>query len=347
MITLVASLMASFVTFASYIFSTAEKQTVTEFHVSHEVTILGFSFFMLSHGRRLPLTLGVIAFYVFQVLAAVAQNVPTIVICRFIGSLLSRWLLSIVGATPADIWGSVEREIAACIYSSATFSGPVLSVSNLFVHETHAPTLLRRFQARQCYFNTSIFLTKYLARPLAMLASKSIFQLTKLYMPLVHGTLYLLFDAYPISFEDQRGWCAGVGALPFLGITEGGGKVAPEECLIPMMVGAVVLPPGLFWSAWTSSPHITLVLQTLANIPIEMGIQVIHTMGPNYMVDVYPPYAASAVSANAFIRSMAAAGFSRFATPLYDHMSVLMIPVPILFYLYGERLRSMGHYRVA
>lgn len=47
MITVVASLMASFVTFASYIFSTAEKQTVVEFHVSHEVTILGLSFFML------------------------------------------------------------------------------------------------------------------------------------------------------------------------------------------------------------------------------------------------------------------------------------------------------------
>ena len=67
-----------------------------------------------------------IAFCVFQVLAAVAQNVPTIVICRFIGGLLSCSLLSIVGATPADIWDSVEREIAACIYSSATFSGPVL-----------------------------------------------------------------------------------------------------------------------------------------------------------------------------------------------------------------------------
>ena len=54
-----------------------------------------------------------------------------------------------------------------------------------------------------------------------MLASKSIFLLTKLYMPIVHGTLYLLFEAYPISFQDQRGWCAGVGALPFLGITVG------------------------------------------------------------------------------------------------------------------------------
>lgn len=206
-----------------------------------------------------------------------------------------------------------------------------------------------------------------------MLASEPILLLTTLYISLVYGTLYLFFEAYPISFQDQRGWNAGVGALPFLSITigvvfgnltiaattvfrptrkynEGGGKVAPEERLIPMMVGAVVLPPGLFWLAWTSSPHITWLPQVLAGIPIGMSIQVIYTMGLNYILDVYTPYAASAVSANTFVRSMAAAGFPLFATPMYDHLgigwatsllgfvSVLMMPVPILFYVYGERL---------
>ncbi|KAE8363147.1 major facilitator superfamily domain-containing protein [Aspergillus caelatus] len=442
-ITVVASLMTFSVTFASSIFSTAEKQTAAEFHVSHEVMILGLSLFMLgycfgpllwgplseSHGRRLPLMLGVIVFCIFQVPVAVAQNVPTIVICRFIGGLFACSPLSIVGATLADIWDPVERGFAACIYSSATFSGPVLGpivggfvvdsylgwrwtawltliqgaffwvLGMVFVPETHALTLLRRFQARECssdaryelgqastkppasHMNGREFLTKYLARPLVMLTFEPVLLLTTLYMSLVYGTLYLFFEAYPISFQDQRGWNAGVGALPFLGITvgvvcgnltiaattvfrlkrkykEGGGKVAPEERLIPMMVGAVVLPPGLFWFAWTSSPHITWVPQVLAGIPIGMGIQVIYTMGLNYILDVYTPYAASAVSANTFVRSMAAAGFPLFATPMYDHLgiswatsllgflSVLMMPVPILFYLYGERLRRTGRYSV-
>lgn len=214
-----------------------------------------------------------------------------------------------------------------------------------------------------------------------MLASEPILLLTTLYMSLVYGTLYLFFEAYPISFQDQRGWNAGVGTLPFLSITirvvfgnltiaattafhlkrkynEGGGKVAPEERLIPMMVGAVVLPPGLFWFAWTSSTHITWVPQVLAGIPIGMGIQVIYTMGLNYILDVYTPYAASAVSEYTFVRSMAAAGFPLFATPMYDRLgiswatsllgfvSVLMMPVPLLFYVYGERLRKLGRYSV-
>lgn len=45
--TVVASLMTFSATFASSVFSTAEKQTAAEFHVSHEVTILGLSLFML------------------------------------------------------------------------------------------------------------------------------------------------------------------------------------------------------------------------------------------------------------------------------------------------------------
>jgi hypothetical protein len=33
--------------------------------------------------------------------------------------------------------------------------------------------------------------------------------------------LYLFFDAYPIIFQEERGWSSGVGALPFLGLALG------------------------------------------------------------------------------------------------------------------------------
>ncbi len=35
------------------------------------------------------------------------------------------------------------------------------------------------------------------------------------------GTLYLLFGAYPIVFQQVRGWSEGVGGLPFLGVALG------------------------------------------------------------------------------------------------------------------------------
>lgn len=118
--------------------------------------------------------LGIIVFCIFQVPVAVAQNVQTVLICRFIGGVFACSPLAIVGASLSDIWDPVQRGIAACIYSGATFSGPVIGpivggflvnsylgwrwtawitliqgfffwvLGMVFVPETHAPTLLRR-----------------------------------------------------------------------------------------------------------------------------------------------------------------------------------------------------------
>ena len=44
---------------------------------------------------------------------------------------------------------------------------------------------------------------------------------------------------------------------------------------VPMIIGAFLLPIGLFWFAWTSNPHITWVPQVIAGIPIGAGILMI------------------------------------------------------------------------
>jgi MFS transporter, DHA1 family, multidrug resistance protein len=123
-------------------------------------------------------------------------------------------------------------------------------------------------------------------------------------MAFIYGILYLFFEAYPISFQEDRGWNNGVGALPFLAIFVGilagsglifystktryarlhvssGGRVPPEERLILMSVGGCVLPVGLFWFGWTSSHNITWVPQVLAGAPIGFGIFLIFLQGIN------------------------------------------------------------------
>jgi hypothetical protein len=37
----------------------------------------------------------------------------------------------------------------------------------------------------------------------------------------IYGILYLNFAAYPIVFQELRGWNSGVGGLAFLGILVG------------------------------------------------------------------------------------------------------------------------------
>jgi len=222
-------------------------------------------------------------------------------------------------------------------------------------------------------------LQTYLYRPFIMLIKEPILILITIYLSFVYGILYLFFEAYPISFQQERGWNQGIGALPFLGILigvllgsltvayvtktrfarkykENGGKVIPEERLVPMIYGAIIFPIGLFWFAWTSNPHITWVPQAISGIFIGWGILMIFLQGLNYLIDVYLWYANSAIAANTLIRGFAGAGFPMFATAMYHtlgvnwatsllaFLSVAMIPAPILFFIYGKKIRAMSKF---
>ncbi|PVH83697.1 MFS general substrate transporter [Cadophora sp. DSE1049] len=209
-------------------------------------------------------------------------------------------------------------------------------------------------------------LTIYVTRPLQMLILEPILLLITIYMSLVYGILYLFFLAYPISFQRERGWNQGVGALHFLGIMIGialgafiiayvpktryakiiakHGRVAPEERLLPVIFGSFLLPVGLFWFSWTSDPDISWVPQVIAGIPIGCGFLMIFLQGINYTIDVYLWLANSAISANTFLRSLAAAGFPMFATAMYNRLGVDWATRPILFYIYGEKIRKLSRY---
>jgi DHA1 family multidrug resistance protein-like MFS transporter len=201
-----------------------------------------------------------------------------------------------------------------------SFSG---LVSFLVIPETYASTLLQAKAKRlrqetnnpELYskFDESnlgwrILAQKYMLRPFVIISQEPILMLFTAYLSLVYGILYGFLEAYPISFQVVRGWDQGVGALPFIGILIGiiagstcisvitktrfarkykrHGRVIPEERLPSMIIGAVILPIGLFWFAWTSSPHISWIPQVLAGAPIGMGIIMVFLPGLNYLVDV-------------------------------------------------------------
>lgn len=139
--------------------------------------------------------------------------------------------------------------------------------------------------------------TKYLLRPVKMLILEPILTLITLYMGFIYGFLYLCFLAYPVAFQQYRGWNEGVGALPFIAIAcgvlvgcsfiiifskmrsrravERTEHVVPEERLIPMMVGGFLLPVGMFWFGWTSNPNITWIPQVISGGFLGAGILLI------------------------------------------------------------------------
>ncbi|GKZ19451.1 citrinin biosynthesis cluster MFS transporter mrr1 [Aspergillus brasiliensis] len=438
LITMSLSFMTTWITFASSVFSTATLVTAKEFNVSSEVMILATSLVVFGfavgplfwsplselYGRRIPLFSGYAIFAIFQIPVAVAKNVETILVCRFLIGIFGCSPLAVVGGAMADFWDPVDRAVAIAAFSSATFIGPVLGpivggyltdsylgwrwtawitliasgsfglLAFIIVPETYAPLILQKRAARlrretgnealhslldHSRPTMNDIVTKYLLRPVMMLFLEPILLLITLYLALVYGILYLFFEAYPVSFEEVRGWTnAGIAGLPFIGILVGvlcgvaliiwqtktrfarklakHGRVVPEERLIPMMVASVLLPAGLFWFGWTSHPSTSWGAQVVAGVPIGMGILVIFMQGLNYIIDVYLMFANSAIAANTLVRSSLGGAFPLFATQMYNKLgvdwassllgfiTVAMIPIPVLFFFYGKKLRAMSRF---
>lgn len=57
--------------------------------------------------------------------------------------------------------------------------------------------------------------------PLMMLITEPIIFLLALYNSFVYGLLYLLFEAFPIEYEEQRGSTPVQGSLVFLAVLVG------------------------------------------------------------------------------------------------------------------------------
>ena len=284
-------------------------------------------------------------------------------------------------------WRWVEGFLAA-------FSGVVWLGLVFFLPETYAPVLLRRRAEKLSKLQGKVYrsqldidrgrlpLTKILStalsRPWVLLVREPIVLLFTIYLSIIYGTLYMLFAAYPIVFQEVRGWSEGIGGLAFLGIFVGmlcgviytfpenyryvrkcaqtTGRLDPEVRLPPSMVGAVALPVGLFWFAWTNYPSIHWLACIAGTVPFGFGIVLVFLSVFNYLIDSYTIFAASVLAANSAMRSSFGAAFPLFTTYMYHgigihwassipaFLALLCVPFPFIFYRYGAQIRKKCTY---
>ncbi|KAL1634250.1 hypothetical protein SLS58_010755 [Diplodia intermedia] len=177
---------------ASSIYSSGSTLMAAEFGASTIVLTLGISLFLVGYtigppvwgpmservGRKWPTTFGMLLFTIFCIPVALAQNIQTALIGRFLCGVFGAAPLSIVGGGLVDIWNPVQRGVAmaACIgtifgspivapvmgnfvaasylgwrwnhWLMCIFGGAVTALCALGLPETHAPTLLRKKAAR-------------------------------------------------------------------------------------------------------------------------------------------------------------------------------------------------------
>ncbi|KAI8297652.1 hypothetical protein K4K59_003293 [Colletotrichum sp. SAR11_240] len=215
-----------------------------------------------------------------------------------------------------------------------------------------------------------------LSRPFVLSFTEPILWFFNIWISLIYGILYLCFVAYPIVFSQHRGWGPGTSGLAFLGIGVGTiaailseplfrriinahpkdpvtGRVPPEATARVMTIGAILTPIGQLVFSWTCLPKtIHWAVPIAFGIPFGAGNTISFIYGSNYLAGAYGIYAASALAGNAVMRSMfggtlplAGPSMYRALTPqwagtLCGLLELALIPIPIIFWRYGERIRA-------
>ncbi|PGH26449.1 hypothetical protein AJ80_01948 [Polytolypa hystricis UAMH7299] len=220
-----------------------------------------------------------------------------------------------------------------------------------------------------------------IVRPMKMLFLSPIVLLLSLYVAVVYGYLYLLFTTISSVFTDQYGFSQGNVGLAFLGIGVGsvlglailgatsdrilkhlaaknGGVLKPEYRLPPLIPSGLFIPIGLFWYGWSAERNLHYMMPIVGTMWVGIGMIGAFMSISTYLVDAYTIHAASAIAANTVVRSIAGAllplcGMRMYAAlglgwgnSLLAFLALAMVPLPLVFFYYGERIRTSKRFRV-
>ena len=279
---------------------------------------------------------------------------------------------------------------------SALLSASALIVSLLALPETYAPVLLHKraqkiskMTGKVCVSATaakngnnssfSISLAAALSRPFLLVIHEPIIVILAFYQAIIFGTLYLAFAAFPIVYIDLRGWPLESSGLSFVGIIVGmlfsvifqmwdndryvklvdrlaTGVAPPETRLLGCCIGGVSIVFGLFWFAWTTSPDIHWMINTVAGVPFGFGVVLVTISSTNYLVDSYTVFAASALTICICARATCGALFPLFVRYVFAQLGVywglsipaflalFCAPFPFIFRHCGPSIRARCKY---
>ncbi|KAI9166823.1 putative MFS-type transporter [Paramyrothecium foliicola] len=244
---------------------------------------------------------------------------------------------------------------------TAIFTGVLWFTAVLVCPETYAPVLLRRRAEALSRQTGRVYVSKLdagqaaarslpaqislaLARPWKLLFREPIVILLSIYAAIVYGTLFMSFAAYPIVFQQNRGWGPGTGGLAFGGILVGmtigvaggildnrrylrvvartKGRAPPEARLPPAMVGAILVPVGQFWFAWTNGKEVHWIVPIIGTSVFACGVVQMIVPITNYLIDSYVMYAASVLAADAILHSLFGAAFPLFTSKMYSNLGI-------------------------
>ncbi|ORX56900.1 MFS general substrate transporter [Hesseltinella vesiculosa] len=212
-------------------------------------------------GRRPVYAVALGIYTLFNIPCALAQNIATVLVCRFFSGFFGSASLTLAGGSIADLFPPATRGTAIAFFASAPYSGStlgplicgwitdwrwiywvnmivsaVLWVAICLMPETYAPVLLsRRAKRMRQTLNDDSYVTveeefpiplsevvySNLIRPFQMLLTEPILLLMSCYIAIIYALLYGFFFAYPVVFSELHHMNDGQIGLMFIGVLIG------------------------------------------------------------------------------------------------------------------------------
>ncbi|CCH45765.1 Benomyl/methotrexate resistance protein [Wickerhamomyces ciferrii] len=220
-------------------------------------------------------------------------------------------------------------------------------------------------------------------RPIEIGIFEPVILLINIYISILYAIMYLWFEAFPYYYGEIRGFGTMTTGLTYLSIVTGtligvgiyifvtfrqytnpmlrDEPIYPEVFIPISIFGSILLPVGIFifgWSA-TSTNHWfgSLIGGALYG---ASGLIMFQTL-LNYIGMSFFRFVASAFASNAFMRSVVGGCFPLFGRAFFKNLStkkfpvawgstilgvltLLLISVPVLFYINGPKLRATSKY---
>ncbi|POV94904.1 hypothetical protein PSHT_15959 [Puccinia striiformis] len=328
-ITVFCSLLTLNVCISSSGASSATESIMAEFNVSEVVATLADNLGASLRDDWAPSCFSCNdgSLYILQFpIALKDSNLATILVFRFLTGLFASAPLPIQesnhSASSYDFsWDAVHRHDAISLFTAAVFL------------ETYSPILLSRkakkirketgdlkfYSAHEkADYSFKAVVRRTIFRPFEMIFTEPILMFVTIYLALVYGLLYGLFEAFPVIWGEIRGFTPWQTSLIFVGVGLGSilgaalniylarpmvkivdkwhGYPPCEMNLYGAMASGPLLVIGILWLGWTGAYAITSVFISFQS----------------YLVDVYLMYAASALAATTIFRSAVGASFPLF-----------------------------------
>ncbi|KAL1951522.1 hypothetical protein VTO73DRAFT_671 [Trametes versicolor] len=226
-------------------------------------------------------------------------------------------------------------------------------------------------------FNTD-FVVRSLFRPFMLFAKEPIIQLISLYLAFIYGVIYMVITIIPPIYTNIYHESPGHVGLHYIALGLGlyissqlnaraldkvyvalkkrnNDKGEPEFRLPTVMPGTLLIPAGLLISGWGAQEHVHWIVPDIGFFCIGAGMVLIFQGMTSYVIDSFTMYAASALAAVSFFRSLAGFGFPLFAPAMFAALGygkgntilaafavAVGCPAMWVFWRYGKKIRSMS-----